>query len=516
MTYVLSETALAKLKQEADKTGFFQKTFKEILTRLDDPNFFLYEERVSIERYAENQQMDDVRQLYTEKVRIKKNFELAGKRVRENMGFCLLVMANVLAFMFCTGPVVLFLPILSLVGAVVYTHGKKLWMSLSVLYGMCLIFYKAFGWKSFYDTLLYPLSKGVFDFVFNFCMAPFTDMFEYAGQSIASAYSAVTQYVGKSTEKAEPQPKGDHAANSSNATAPRECSPSPGFACDFTDFLDSMGGFRGLAMMFGLVTKVMLAVNGTFVFVNGSDNTSATILSSHAPIPTVVDQQRFHHNLFLKERNQALHPTDLYSKFEVQAKAMVEKAIEEERKKIATMIAAAIEEDRKMKLAEEEQQRAKKSNDWFFPALTSVGMAVGYGVVWEISKQACLKAVRLIGGNPRFQPFVRAAHVVMSVVPLVYTQDAEALAGGGMLAVGTQVFSGVGVSTLAFQVLGYVGKMIYEYALTPVEARIITAEDLARNAPAEAGNPMNPPGAAALSRAANGGGSNVHTITTTK
>jgi hypothetical protein len=513
----ISDEALGVLKEEAQKGGPFANIYNNILVGLNQKGFFSVTELQSIQNHAEARELPNLRNVYIEKIEAIKKGQLFRQFLCENIALFCIAMVNVIAFMFCTGLIVIFLPFLSLVAWVLYSRVKKPLVLSCVMYVISLIFYKAFGWEAFYTSVLYPLVMGMYEFVVNFGMAPFTDLFEYVRQSIASACSTVAEYIAKLNKTKQPQQKGDRAANASNATAPRECPPSAGLACDFSDFLGSVGGFRGLAMMFGLVTKVMLAVNGTFVFVNGSDNASATILSSHAPIPSVVDQQRFHHNLFLKERNQVLSPADLYSKFEVQAKAMVEKAIEEERKKIATMIAAAIEEDRKMKLAEEEQLRAKKGNDWFFPALTSVGMAVGYGVVWEISKQACLKAVRLIGGNPRFQPLVRAAHLVMSVAPLVYTQDAEAVAGGGgMLAVGTQVFSGVGVSTLAFQVLGYVGKMIYEYALTPVEARIITAEDLARNAPPEAGNPMTPPGAAALSRAANGGGSNVHTITTTK
>lgn len=497
----ISNAALNVLNKDWNITSnMSQSTYQEISEHIRKKTLFSEKDLTAIEEHLIRRDETGLRKLF-ERCKSKEKSRLAGEACSEQILRILAVVSFCLTLMFGSLPGAVCMSVMAVVKFITDLRAKKPWVLFLVSYMCFLVFYTTNLGNFLFKWVLAPLWK-VIGYVMTVYLAPLSDFAEYAKKAVSSAYSKVVEYFSvKNNEEEE-----GHGTNSSNTTTPRDCSKGANFSCDFKDFLDSVGGFSGMGMMFGLVTKVVLAMDGTYLIGYGPENTSS-ILPHNALLPTVVQQQMFHHNLardsHLTQR-VPLNLDEIGSKFETQVK----KAIEDERKKVASMIAAAIEEERK-KVAEEQM---KNRDAFFYQRLVQTGiMTVTVNVAWEIGKHVLLNTARQYRDNNRVQMIYQVARAVLSAVPMVCNAYGPLVAGRPILAVVENVVHGASWSAVAYQVIGYVGKFIYEYALVP--PYVHDAEPLEGNAAAAAGG-MTRAGKEAVARAAAGGGGlrgNIHT-----
>ena len=508
-SYIISAPALQVLKALSEHEGSFKGTYEVIYHHIiSNDSFFSGDERAKINACATQRDYAGLMGVYTERINLNRTEagRLAGQKMLALFLRILSVCASIAAFM--TGTAALVFPVvaLSVVNYLRNTRTKSPWILSCMAYVVFLIFYTSSLWQILVEWIFIPLKDAVCSFV-ELCLRPFSDLFKGLWGRVTRSWGEINERLFKRTAKPETD------SSSTNTTQPPpECPQPPGFSCEFKDFLDSVGGVRGMAMMFGLFGKVLLAVNGTFMIGNASSNVPVLASHDHALLPPVVRQEMFHQNLahdLLLTHKFPLNLADMGSKFEIQVAAMVEKALVKERKGVATMIAAAIVAERKRAA---DEQNAKASS-----AVPPVFMSMAYGVVWEIGRYALFRTMRWNGGgNPRTQLLLQVVRLGMSTAPLIYNQHAVVVAGGAFYEMGQHTVNGLGVGALVYSGMGFIAKIIYDYALVPMYVRDYPEPVAAASEAAGGGaSGVNPAGDAAAGRwAAPGTGPNIHSIST--
>lgn len=506
ISHLMSAPALTVLKAWSEQEGSFKGTFVEIYHHIiSNGSFFSGDERAKIDAYAVQRDAARVMGVYTERTKFNRieAGRLAGQKMLALFMRILSVCAGIAAFMTGTAAVVFPVVALSVVSYLRNTRTRSPWMFSCMGYVVFLIFYTSSLWQILVEWIFIPLKDALCSFV-ELWLCPFSDLFKGVWGRVTRSWGKISERFFKRTAKPE-----TNSSSTNTTQPPPECPQPPGFSCEFKDFLDSVGGVRGMAMVFALFGKVLLAVNGTFMIGNASSNVSVIASHDYVLLPTVVRQETFHQDLahdLLLTHKFPLDLADMGSKFEIQAAAMVEKARVEERQRVATMIDDAIVAERKRAA---DEQNAKTSS-----AFPPVFMSMAYGAVWEIGRYALFRTMRWNGGgNPRTQLLLQVVRVAMSTAPLIYNQHAVVVAGGAYYEMGQHTVNGLGVGALVYSGMGFIAKIIYDYALVPMYVRdypdpVATTSEAAGGG-ASGGNPVAD---AAGRRAGASAGSNVHTL----